>query len=404
MKTKKVGLLVWVLAGIALGGVLGAVLPGWGIRALNTFRGVFLDFVKFLVPLIIIGFMIPAIADAGEGAGRMLFLTLGLAYSLTILSGCFSFAVGSLALPHLVSGVVATESASAVFPAYFTVSLAPVIGIGASIVIAVLVGVGAAACGAHAMLTSVRQFRDIVRWILARVVMPMLPIYVLAVSADISASGRLVQMARSFAPLMLLCVCMTIAIAVLQYAVAGIVTGRNPLRALATMLPAYFTGLGSCSSAATMPVTIQQTLRNGVSSSTANLAVPICANVHLSGAICNMVAYAIGVMLLSGQEISFVAFIQFILQASVVAVAGIPGGMVLASSSIAENVLGIAPDSYALIVALYMIFDGVGTACNVAGSGAIAMVVDRFSRRSFKPDMAVLPKVNEAHLEFPQAA
>lgn len=389
---KKIGLLVWVLAGIVLGGVLGAVLPGWGIRVLNTFRGVFLDFVKFLVPLIIVGFMIPAIADAGEGAGRMLFLTLGLSYSLTITSGCFSFAVGHLALPHLVSGSVAVESARAGFPAYFTVSLAPVIGIGASIVIAVLVGAGAAACGAHALIMSVKQFRDVVRWILSRVVMPMLPLYVLAVSADISASGRLVQMARSFASLMLLCASMTIVITVLQYAVAGIVTGRNPLRALATMLPAYFTGLGSCSSAATMPVTIQQTIRNGVSLSTANLTVPICANVHLSGAICNMVAYAIGVMLLSGQEVSFASFVHFILQASIVAVAGIPGGMVLASSSIAENVLGIAADSYALIVALYMIFDGVGTACNVAGSGAIAMVVDRFCSRDATPRIPTTPK------------
>ncbi len=404
MKTKKIGLLVWVLAGIALGGVLGAILPAWGIRALNTFRGMFLDFVKFLVPLIIIGFMIPAIADAGKGAGRMLFLTLGFAYVLTIISGCFSFAIARLALPHFMSGGVEIMTAKADFPAYFGMSLSPILGIGASIVLAILFGIGITVRGADAVLSIVKQFRDIVSWILSRVVMPMLPLYVLAVSADMSASGRLMQMAHSFTALMLLCISMTIAITVLQYAVAGLVSGRDPFRALINMLPAYFTGLGCCSSAATMPVTIKQTIKNGVSVSTANLTVPICANVHLSGAICNMVAYAIGVMVLAGQPISFASFIQFILQASIVAVAGIPGGMVLASSSIAESVLGISAGNYAMIVAMYLILDGVGTACNVAGSGAIAMVVDRFRDRDFMPKIAATPKVLPRPFELAHAA
>lgn len=404
MKTKKIGLLVWVLAGIALGGALGAILPVWGIRALNTFRGMFLDFVKFFVPLIIIGFMIPAIADAGKGAGRMLFLTLGLAYALTIISGCFSFGIAHFALPQIMSDGVKMMAPQVSFPAYFSMSLSPVLSVGASIVLAVLFGIGINARRTDAVLSIVKQFRDIVSWILSRIVMPMLPLYVLAVSADISASGRLAQVAHSFTALMLLCVCMTLAITVLQYAVAGLASGRNPFRALLNMLPAYFTGLGCCSSAATMPVTIQQTVKNGVSASTANLVVPICANVHLSGAICNMVAYAIGVMVLSGQQITFAAFVQFILQASVVAVAGIPGGMVLASASIAESVLGISVDSYAMIVTLYMILDGVGTACNVAGSGAIAMIVDRFRGKDSPAEESMASKVMAGRFQFAHAA
>ena len=401
---KKTGLLIRILAGMLLGGVLGAILPDWGMRALNTFRGIFLDFVKFLVPLIIMGFMVPATADAGKGAGRMLFLTLGFAYALTIVSGCFSYGIAHIALPHFMSGAAETMAAKADAPAYFGISLSPVLGIGASIVLAVLLGVGIAVCGGGDLLSVFKQFRDIVSWVLSRVVMPMLPLYVLAVSANLYASGRLVQMAHSFTALMLLCVSMSIAITVLQYVAAGLVSGRNPFRALATMLPAWLTGLGCCSSAATMPVTIEQTVKNGVRVSTANLAVPICANVHLSGAISNMVAYAIGVMVVSGQPVSFAPFALFILQAGIVAVAGIPGGMVLASSSIAESVLGISADNYALIVAMYLILDGVGTACNVAGSGAIAMVVDRFRGRDRMSGNPVPARVPASPVELTAAA
>lgn len=378
MRTKKLGLLAWILAGIALGGVLGAILPGWGVRALNTFRGVFLDFVKFLVPMIILSFIIPAVADAGKGAGRMLFLAIGLAYALTFATGAFSFLSSSFALPRLVSGDTGVNAVQLSLPAYFRLSLPPLMGIGTSLVLAVLMGVGIVVRDADAVLSLVKQFRSIVSWILSGLVMPMLPIYVMSVVADITARGNLVAMGRSFAALMAFCVVMTLVVTVIQYVMAGVITGKNPIRAIFNMLPAYFTGLGCCSSAATMPVTLRQTIKNGVSPVAANLTIPICANMHLSGSICNMVAYSIGILVLAGKPISFAAFVQFISQVSVIAVAGVPGGMVLASSALAESLLGITPELYAMIVAIYMVLDGVGTACNVAGSGAIAMIVDKF--------------------------
>ena len=289
-------------------------------------------------------------------------------------------------------------------PAYFRLSLSPLLGIGASLVLAVLMGIGIIVRDADSVLFLVKQFRSIVSWILSGVVMPMLPFYVMSVVADITAKGNLVAMGHSFAALMVFCVVMTLIVTVVQYVVAGIITGRNPIRAIANMLPAYFTGLGCCSSAATMPVTLQQTVKNGVSHVTANLTIPICANMHLSGSICNMVAYSIGMLVLAGKPISFVAFAQFILQASVIAVAGVPGGMVLASSALAENLLGITSDWYAMIIAIYMVLDGVGTACNVAGSGAIAMIVDRFRGGKTQSEGAMTSEMLARPFELAHAA
>ena len=147
------------------------------------------------------------------------------------------------------------------------------------------------------------------------------------------------------------------------------------------MMPAYLTGWGCCSSAATIPVTLRCSLSNGVSRETAELVVPLCSSVHLAGSTCNMVAYAAGLLLMAGDPVSIGPFTHFIFMLSIVAVAspGVPGGVVLASAGIVESALGFSPERYALMVAIYMALDGMGTACNLTGDGAIALVVDRFS-------------------------
>ena len=181
---------------------------------------------------------------------------------------------------------------------------------------------------------------------------------------------------------MLLALAVTTAVVVMQYVVAGAVAGRNPFRALWTMLPAYLIGWGCCSSAATLPYTLRQTKLNGVSDDTADLVIPLCANVHLAGSMANMVVYAAGLLVLGGETMTMGAFTEYILMISVIAVAspGVPGGVVLASASVAEAALGFTPERYAIMIAIYMALDGMGTACNLTGDGAIALIVDRLGR------------------------
>lgn len=180
---------------------------------------------------------------------------------------------------------------------------------------------------------------------------------------------------------MVSCLVITIILLLIQYVIAGVVARRNPLKALWNMLPAYLMGFGSCSSAATLPVTLRQTMKNGVSEDTANLVIPLCANIHMTGSMSNMVAYAIGLIILAGEPVSLAAFTEYIFMISVIAVAspGVPGGVVLASATVAEAALGFSPERYAIMIAIYMALDGMGTACNLTGDGAIALIVDRFS-------------------------
>lgn len=384
MKSKNT-LLLKLLAAMVAGGLIGWGAPDCVIRALNSFSSVFGQFIKFVVPFIIVGLVTPAIAEAGRTAGRLLLLTTGVAYASTLLSGAFAFGVSRTVFPSVLEVGLAESAAIRAFPAYFTLEIPPVMGVTTALAVSFMFGLGMVAFESGTLSRVFDEMKDIVSRTIERAVVPLLPFYILAVIADLAASGRLAIIGGSCLKIMLLAIATSLAVLLLQYTVAGLVSGRNPLKALWTMLPAYLTGWGCCSSAATIPVTLRQTKANGVSDRVADLVVPLCANIHLSGSMANMVVYAAGLIVLAGEPISFGAFVEYILMVSVVAVAspGVPGGVVLACASIAEASLGFTSDRYALMIAAYMALDGMGTACNLTGDGAIALIVDRF--RDGKP-------------------
>ena len=382
MKMKKPGLIAQLLVAIAVGALIGNFMPAPAMRALNTFKDIFAQLVRFLVPLIIVGLVTPAIADTGRAAGRLLLATVGIAYASTVFAGFFSFFVSKSLFPLYIGGGLAeTAGAAASFPAYFKIAIPPLADIMTCLVFSFLVGLGITACKADDVMKVASQFRDIVIWAIAKFFVPLLPFYVMSVIADTAACGRLSAIAGPCVKLMVSCLAITLVLLLVQYVVAGVVAGRNPLRALWNMLPAYLMGFGSCSSAATLPVTLRQTMKNGVSEDTANLVIPLCANIHMTGSMSNMVAYAIGLIVLAGEPVSLAAFTEYIFMISVIAVAspGVPGGVVLASATVAETALGFSPERYAIMIAIYMALDGMGTACNLTGDGAIALVVDRIS-------------------------
>jgi Na+/H+-dicarboxylate symporter len=381
MKSKKPSLIVKILVAALAGWVLGRVLPGWGIRGLNNFQSLFSQFVKFLVPLIILGFVTPAIADTGKSAGRTLLATLCIAYASTIFAGALSFTVSRAILPHIMCTGLDEAAASASYPAYFKIAIPPFADIVTCLVFSFILGMGIIACKADAVHKLTHQFRDIVTWSIVKLFVPLLPLYILSVVANTTACGNIAAVAGSCMKLVLYCTALTMTLLVIQYSIACSYARKNPFKALWNMMPAYLTGLGCASSAATLPVTLRQTRENGVSEPTANLVIPLCANIHLAGSMCNMVAYAVGLMVMAGEPISAGAFVTYIFQISVVAVAapGVPGGVVLACATIAETSLGFSPERYAMMTAIYLAFDGMGTACNLTGDGAIAIAVDKIS-------------------------
>ena len=380
---KKIGLLPKLFIAIAIGIVVGFVAPDWVIRVLNCFRDTFGQFIKFIVPFIILGLVAPAIIDTGRSAGRMLLMTIGLAWVSTVVFGYFAYGVSVTIFPKIITGALNEAANVKAFPAFFALQIPPVMDVITALVTALIIGFGAVVTGAEVLAKGADEFRKVVMLALKHAFVPFLPAYILTVMADLTASGKLAAVGGTSVKIMAVALGTTTAVLVIQYVVAGLIAHKNPFRCLWTMMPAYLTGWGCCSSAATLPYTLAQTKKNGVSEETTSLVIPLCSSMHMAGSMANVVVYSAGLLVLMGQGLPIGDYTQYILLVSLIAVAspGVPGGVVLATQTVAETALGFTPERYAIMIALYMALDGMGTACNLTGDGAIAIVVDRFRKK-----------------------
>ena len=385
MKKFRLGLLPSILIAIVLGIVLGRILPLGAVRFFATFNALFSSFLQFLIPLIIIGLVTPAISDIGRGAGRLLLVTALLAYADTVFAGLLSYGTSATFFPRLIGaggGAEALSEAAAIEP-FFTLQIPPMVDVMSALVFSFTLGLGMAFFGSVSLKTLFSEFKDIVVKTIEVVILPLLPVYIFGIFLGMTHTGQVFQVVKVFLSIIIVIFLMHIFLLVLQYCIAGAVTRRNPLRLLGRMMPAYFTALGTSSSAATIPVTLEQTKKNGVSDEVAGVTVPLCATIHLSGSTLKIVACAVALMLMNGMPFDFGMFLGFILMLGIMMVAapGVPGGAIMAALGVLSSMLGFGEQEQALMIALYIAMDNFGTACNVTGDGAIALVVDRFFRK-----------------------
>ncbi|MBR5139309.1 MAG: dicarboxylate/amino acid:cation symporter [Alistipes sp.] len=382
MKKIRFGLLPRVIVAIALGVALGGVLPEWVIRVFLTFNGVFSQFLGFAIPLIIVGMVIPAIADIGRGAGRMLAVTVALAYGSTIVAGLASYFTGALTFPSLIDSQVkldAAAEATKILP-FFTMDIPPLMSVMTALVSAFVVGLGLAHIKGDVLRRAAKEFETIITMTIESIIIPLLPLYIFGIFLDMTAAGEVFRVLSVFVKIIGVIFLLHIVWLVFLYVVSGLITKRNPMKMLATMLPAYFTALGTQSSAATIPVTLAQARKMGVSDEVSGFVVPLCATIHMSGSMLKIVACAMALMMMQGMAFNFTLFFGFIclLGITMVAAAGVPGGAIMAALGVLASVLGFTPEDQALMISLYIAMDSFGTACNVTGDGALAAIVDKF--------------------------
>lgn len=380
-RLKDIPLLLKIIVAIILGALLGLVAPGVVVRVMNTFCSIFSQLLGFMIPLIIVGLVTPAIARVGRGAGRMLLLTAVLAYGFTVLSGLFAYGFSTTLFPSLIDGSAATalQEKGTEFAPYFTITIAPLMEVMTALVASFMLGLGIAAFDAPTLRRGFEEFEDIITRAIATAIIPLLPLFIFGLFLDMSASGKVGPVLVAFVKVIAVIFTMTLVLLVLQYCVAGTIVRRNPLKLLVNMLPAYFTALGTSSSAATIPVTLRQTTANGVRPEIAGFVVPLCATIHLSGSTLKITSCAIALLMMQGQTVDFVQMLGFVMMLGVTMVAapGVPGGAIMAALGILESLLGFDASQQAMMITLYIAMDSFGTACNVTGDGAIALIMNK---------------------------
>lgn len=382
-KLKKLPLLARIIIAIALGIGLGLVFPLPVVRVFVTFNSIFSHFLQFLIPLIIIGLITPAISDIGKNAGKLLLLTTLIAYGDTVFSGFMSYFTSSNVFPLLISHGQEIEKIAEVKPLepFFTINIPPLVDVMSALVTAFTVGLGIAFFGSKTLKPGFDEFKDIVTKTIEIALIPLLPLYIFGIFLEMSHTGQAWHVLNVFLAIIGVIFAMHIFLLVLQYCIAGLITHRNPFRLLWNMMPAYFTALGTSSSAATIPVTLNHTLKNGVSNGIAGFVVPLCATIHLSGSCLKIVACSVALMLMTGMPFDLGLFTGFILLLGVMMVAapGVPGGAIMAALGVIHSILGFDAQQQALMIALYITMDSFGTACNVTGDGAIALIIDKIN-------------------------
>ena len=359
------------------------------MRAVLTFNGLFGNFLGFIIPLLIVALVAPGIAELGRSAGKLLFITAGLAYGFTLVSGFFSYGVSSFAFPYLLdaSAKTAQFAQAAELKPYFTVAMPPLMDVMTALVLAFTLGLGMAVIQGSRLKGAMLDLRDIVDRVIVRVIIPLLPYYIFGIFLNMTVAGQVASVLGVFAKIIVLIFAITAVMLVLQFVVAGIVARKNPFPMLKTMLVAYMTALGTQSSAATIPVTLKQAVKLGVREEVAGFVIPLCATIHLSGSTMKIVACALAIIFMSGTPMPFAQFAGFIcmLGVTMVAAPGVPGGAIMAALGILQSMLGFGEAELGLMIALYIAMDSFGTACNVTGDGSIAVIVDKiYSRRGAK--------------------
>ncbi|MDE5684570.1 MAG: dicarboxylate/amino acid:cation symporter, partial [Muribaculaceae bacterium] len=268
---------------------------------------------------------------------------------------------------------------------FFTVDVQPLMSVTSALVLAFVLGFGCAMLtSAQALKKGLDGFRDIIKLVIDKAIIPLLPIYIFGIFLDMTASGKVGPVLLTFVKIIAVIFCLHVGVLVLQYCIAALFSGKNPFKCLWTMMPAYFTALGTQSSAATIPVTLERTVAMGVDRDIAGFTVPLCATIHMSGSTLKIVSCALALMILHGMPYDFGMFAGFIamLGITIIAAPGVPGGAIMASLGLLTSILGFSDADNAMMIALYIAMDSFGTACNITGDGAIAQIVGRLFRKN----------------------
>lgn len=386
---KKLGLLPRILIAIVLGIAIGYISPMWFARIMATFNTIFSQFLGFMIPMIIVGFVAPAIADIGGRAGKLLVVTAAIAYIATFFAGILSYLTGTLSFPSLIGGeqgMALLGDTLKVLP-FFNIEMPPLMTVMTALVFAFMFGLGMAFVKGTVLRKGFDELRDIVSKTIDTAILPLLPFYIFGIFLNMTLEGQVEMILKCFVKIIVIIFILHVFILVLQYCIASLFARKNPFSMLRTMLPAYFTALGTQSSAATIPVTLRQAIKMGVSEDIAGFVIPLCATIHMSGSTLKIVACALALMIMHDQPHDLGLFCHFIgmLGITIIAAPGIPGGAIMASIGLLQSILGFDEQMVALMIALYIAMDSFGTACNVTGDGAIAAIIDRI----FTPNKSI---------------
>jgi len=393
-KKFRLGLVSKLLIGILLGILIGSFLPDGLIRVVITFSTLFSSFLKFVIPLMILAFVTMGIADLSQGAGKLLGITASISYASTLLSGSIASFVAINLFPNFISADVINsigDPEAGMLAPYFSVPIAPIMEVTAAVVLAFLLGLCISSMRGKEIgdttYNFMNEFSKIINRVLNTAIIPLLPFYIMGTFANMTVSGQTFTILSVLWKVFLVVISLHLLYLLFLFVVSGTTCKKNVIQMLKNQVPGYLAAIGTQSSAASIPVNLTCAENNGVSKEIRNFVIPLCANIHMAGSMITITCCVTSVLLMSNMPINLGIIVPFIMTLGIAMVAspGAPGGSIMSALPFLPMV-GIGSDSAlaSLLIALYITQDSFGTACNVSGDNAIAVIIDTIYNKYIK--------------------
>ena len=382
----KLGLLPQLGLGILGGVVLGLLVPAPVMGIIATIKKLLGSLIFFAVPLVIFGFIAPAICDLKANAGKMLGAFLLISYLSAVGASLFSAIAGYALIPFLHIPAQAAELVQVPSTA-FSLNIQPIMPVMTALVLAILAGISVIWTKAATVEKLLKEIQAMVLEIVNRVIVPLLPFFIATTFAELAYSGSLTRQLPVFLKVIIIVLVGHFIWMLLLYLIGGAVSKKNPLEVVKHYGPAYATAVGTMSSAATLPVALRCAHKSSVlPADIVDFAIPLGATTHLCGSVLTETFFAMTIaQMLYGSvpPIGTMILFSFLFGVFAVGAPGVPGGTVMASLGIVISVLGFDEIGTGLLIAIFALQDSFGTACNVTGDGALALILRGMF---YKPD------------------
>ena len=369
-------LAIAIVVGIALGFLISpltGLLKEVMVQTLLIIKQITSQIIFFMVPLIIIGCVAPSITSFKGNATKLLFMTIGIAYLSSILAAMMSVGVSCVTVPLF--QIKQPHTASYILPdVIFPLKIPTMDTMSAS----------------ERFASALKDVQAMVLTVVKRVLLPILPLFVGASFALLAIEGKLNQM-TVFLPAVLIVVGCQLLWIVFVYLIAWLYSKKNSWEVLSHYPQAYFTALGSMSSAATLPVALDCIKKSkNVSEDTADFALPMFCNIHLCGSVISELFLVVTTYYFFFHQLPPIgSLVLLAVLVCIIAIGspGVPGGINMTCSTLVLSII-VAPHGlsqwdqfFAIMTAIYTIQDGFGTACNITCDGALTLITETYLKR-----------------------
>lgn len=387
MAKLKDNLIVKLLLGVIIGIIIGLYANEQVIGVINTIKFLIGQIIFFIVPLIILGFITPAITKMKSNASKMLGTMLGLSYSSSVGAALFSMVAGYILIPKL-NIITNVEGLKEIPELIFKVEVPPVVSVMTALVLSIVLGLAVIWTNSKKTEELLDEFNEIMLSIVYKIVIPLLPIFIASTFATLSYEGSITKQFPVFLKVIVIVLLGHYIWLAVLYLFGGAISGKNPWNLLKHYGPAYLTAVGTMSSAATLPVALSCAKKSNVlHDDVADFAIPLGATTHLCGSVLTEVFFVMTVSkILYGSLPSVGTMILFVFLLGIFAVGapGVPGGTVMASLGIIISVVGFDETGTALMLTIFALQDSFGTACNVTGDGALALILNGIFKKELE--------------------